>query len=658
MKSFFLPLRSWTVLLMLLWLTPWVVAQNGPIQALKQQIQQTDSEEAKIPLLLDLSKKLIRNHPEEAYQYALEAESLAITYNDLNSRAEARLCIGNSRWMQAFYQKAYSNYRSALEQFGMIDDSLGMANAWHNIARVEWRLGNYPEAMSSELEAIHIRENYTDSAGISESYFWMGILKADLFEYEHARKYYYQAFDIASALKDLQMMADILNYVGRSWRKQNIFDKAMAAHYRSLALYEMLGDTLGISDYHNNVGSIYRRQGKYTEALHHFFKAIPIQQKLNDQEGLADGYNDIGTTYSQMGQFRRAILWLEKGLEISKNTGLTDDIRYAYSSLAATYDSLGEYQQAYKYHQLLASIKDTLLDQAKNNQIAHLDIRYESQKKSQMIDNLELKSQRNQLIGLLLAGALLVLLLFGGFMLYRSRIQSRLNRELERKNTLIELEKQRSEELLLNILPEEIADELRYMGRAKARSYEQVTVLFSDFKGFTLIAEKLTPRELVAELHYCFEAFDKILAKYKVEKIKTIGDAYMCAGGLPIEDPNHAIHVVQAGLEMQAFMAQYRSQKETKGEPWFEARIGIHSGPVVAGIVGIHKFSFDIWGDTVNMAARMESCGEVGKVNISHDTYLLIQQQFICRHRGKVHAKHKGEVDMYFVEWEKSVVDG
>ena len=652
MKWYFRPRRLWILVLLCIWLAPNGFAQHEEIESLTRQLRHSSSEQAKIPLLLELSQQLLRNHPEQAYTYALEAESLSARHNDLVSRAKARLCIGNSRWMQAYYQKAYTNYRSALEQYGVIGDSLGIAAAWHNIARVEWRLGNYPEAMSSELEALQIRENHADSSGIAESYYWMGILKADLFDYESARVYYYQALEIATALNDHQIMADILNYIGRSWRKQNVFDKALAAHYRSLALYELLGDTLGISDYYNNVGSIYRRQGKYTEALNHFFQAIPIQEKLNDQEGLADGYNDIGTTYSQMGQFRRAIPYLEKALEISLNTGLLDDTRYAYASLAATYDSLGDYRRAYEYHQRFASVKDTLLNHEKNNQIAHLNIRFDSFEKTKEIENLKLKSQRDQLIGLLLLGALLILLLFGGSMLYRSRTQSRLNRELERKNNLIQLEKQKSEELLLNILPEEIADELRYMGRAKARSYDQVTVLFSDFRGFTQIAEKLSPRELVAELHFCFEAFDKILDSYHVEKIKTIGDAYMCAGGLPVEDSDHAYKVVKAGLEMQAFMTKHKREKEARNEPWFEARIGVHSGPVVAGIVGIHKFSFDIWGDTVNMAARMESCGEVGKVNISHDTYQLIQQQFICRHRGKVHAKHKGEVDMYFVEWE------
>ena len=222
--------------------------------------------------------------------------------------------------------------------------------------------------------------------------------------------------------------------------------------------------------------------------------------------------------------------------------------------------------------------------------------------------------------------------------------------ELVQKNIIIEKEKKRSDDLLLNILPEEVAEELKAKGSADAKQFDEVTVMFTDFKGFTQISEKLTPSELVAEIHNCFKEFDNIIAKYNIEKIKTIGDSYMCAGGLPVANKTNATDVVNAAIEIQHFMQQHLKLREMENKEPFELRIGIHTGPVVAGIVGVKKFAYDIWGDTVNTASRMESSGEAGKVNISSSTYRIVKDKFNCVHRGKIQAKNKGEIDMYFVE--------
>ena len=228
----------------------------------------------------------------------------------------------------------------------------------------------------------------------------------------------------------------------------------------------------------------------------------------------------------------------------------------------------------------------------------------------------------------------------------------------------------RSDELLLNILPEEVAEELKAKGHADAKHFDDVSILFTDFKGFTEASEKLSPQELVEELNTCFKAFDGIITARGIEKIKTIGDAYMCAGGLPDPTSSTPTDVVRAALEMQAFMVARKTEREALGKPAFEMRVGIHTGPVVAGIVGVKKFAYDIWGDTVNTASRMESSGEVGQVNISESTYALVKDasvlgrshdlrstpsallgmtEFVFTARGKVQAKGKGEMEMYFV---------
>lgn len=225
-----------------------------------------------------------------------------------------------------------------------------------------------------------------------------------------------------------------------------------------------------------------------------------------------------------------------------------------------------------------------------------------------------------------------------------------LEREVWQRTAELREEKRKSDDLLLNILPVEVAEELKSKGSAEAQLFDSVTVLFTDFKGFTQLSEKLSPKELIAEINECFSAFDHIMQKHGVEKIKTIGDSYMAAGGLPRSNDTHATDVINAALEIQQFMLDHKRRKEAAGELFFEIRIGVHSGAVVAGIVGVKKFAYDIWGDAVNTASRMESSGEIGKINISLNTYNLIRDFFKCIPRGMIAAKGKGEVEMYFVE--------
>jgi class 3 adenylate cyclase/ligand-binding sensor domain-containing protein len=249
-----------------------------------------------------------------------------------------------------------------------------------------------------------------------------------------------------------------------------------------------------------------------------------------------------------------------------------------------------------------------------------------------------------------------ILTVIGGvFLIIKARERSlkETQRELEEKvlerTADLEREKELTESLLLNILPKETADELQKRGKATARHYNQVSVLFTDFKGFTSFAESTRPEDLVQELDRCFIAFDDIIEKYYLEKIKTIGDAYMCAGGVPIRNSNNAVAIVLAGLAIRDFMQQLEEEKKQKGERFWEIRIGINTGPLTAGVVGKKKFAYDIWGDTVNTASRMESSSEPGKINISASTYELVKDYFDCTYRGKIDAKGKGAVDMYFV---------
>jgi class 3 adenylate cyclase len=309
-----------------------------------------------------------------------------------------------------------------------------------------------------------------------------------------------------------------------------------------------------------------------------------------------------------------------------------------YKLIAELYEKTRQHDKAAETYASYVAMKDSLLADQDKYRSYSFEAEQQMNEKELAITNLESENKivslsRNFSIGI--AG--LLLLLAGVFFWQRKKT------EKEKQRTVAE--KKRSDQLLLNILPSEVAEELKEKGNAEARHFDEVSVLFTDFIDFTKLSEQLSPQVLVQELHECFSAFDAIMERNGLEKIKTVGDAYIAVCGLPVANKLHAEKAVQAALEIRQFMEARKKQEKV-----FDIRIGIHSGPVVAGIVGVKKFAYDIWGDTVNTAARMEQSSEAGKINISETTYALVKDKFSCIHRGKIAAKGKGEIDMYFVE--------
>ena len=294
---------------------------------------------------------------------------------------------------------------------------------------------------------------------------------------------------------------------------------------------------------------------------------------------------------------------------------------------------------------------DSLNSRAMIDSLAKAQLLMEKEQSEMALTNSELENERGRYLrNILIVLSLLVLAVAAAFYI-RYRAKAKSNNLLAEKNKTIAEEQERSEGLLLNILPASIATELKQYGAASAVRHEQATVLFTDFANFTAISERLTPEELVRELDYCFKGFDFIISQHDIEKIKTIGDAYMCANGLTGTERDYyaPVNMVNAALEIQQFLADYKADRIREGRPYFEARIGIHTGPVVAGVVGTKKFAYDIWGDTVNLASRMESNSAPGRVNISESTRHLVEPYFRLEYRGKIAAKNKGDVDMYYV---------
>jgi len=379
------------------------------------------------------------------------------------------------------------------------------------------------------------------------------------------------------------------------------------------------------------------------DSAYYYFKLA--EQRLRSDPNLLNRSN----FYIRFGHFLKRAKKIEEAIEnYTKAYQLAEeDSRFvkmeymltASMNLCELNALTGNYRQAYFYSKKCTLFSDSILSisnkEKANRMWDDYQIRLDNEKRDSQLR--QRKNERNMMAGGVASFFILSLLIFRNY-----RNQKRLNK-------LLDEAKKKSEDLLLNILPYETAEELKLTGSAKAKEFDEVTVMFTDFKDFTQASERLSAEELVEKIHFYFSEFDKIIEKYGIEKIKIIGDSYMCAGGLPVNNETHAYDVVCAALEFQSFMINCRNQQGPLGD-YFELRIGIHTGPVVAGIVGTKKFAYDIWGDTVNTASRMESSGEIDKVNISGSTYEKIKNQFKCTYRGKVKAKHKGEIDMYFVD--------
>jgi adenylate cyclase len=664
-------LRFLFIVSFVLCLCPGVYAQlrgQARIDSMVKELPKQKEDTNKVKLLSSLSFNYSTINTSDGLKFGQQGLDLATKLGWGRGIVHAFLAIGINYETRFDYPKAIESYSKALAVSEKTGYKKGVAMMLGSIGAVYTRQSDYPKALAYHFRSLKVREEMGDKMGMADATGNIGNIYLAQKDYSKALEYYTRSLQLSEKIGSKLGITCMLNNIAVIYQRQKDYPNALEYYAKAIKLREEIGDRYNIPGSISNIGEVYAEQHNYTEAIAQFFKALKMAEELGDEYVISGCLGNISTSYleiakdahkagsaptfselqhktyipdGQIPQGRSALLhmsveYIQRAITIQKKNGDLDGLQNSYKTLSTTDSMLGDYRGALEAYKLHAAIKDSVFNGEKKTEVMRLGMMrkmsVDSLKSAQerQVVELRFRQQRNYTY---LGVAGMMLLIGFSFFIVKERGKS-------------EKARKQSEGLLLNILPAEVANELKDRGATTAKHFDEVTVLFTDFVNFTGAGERMGTQKLVEELHNCFKAFDEIISKYNIEKIKTIGDAYLAVSGLPVPDSQHADNVMNAAMEIRSFMLQ----RKQKGHDTFEIRIGIHSGPVVAGIVGVKKFAYDIWGDTVNTAARMEQKSEAGKINISQTTYEIVKDKYNCTYRGEIEAKNKGMMKMYFVE--------
>jgi adenylate cyclase len=627
-------------------------AQSDSIQVNKKV--NSFNSQASIDSLFSLGEKYLNS---QQYEQSLSLFQKSINlYSLTNSHKKIGDCfnyIAVINYFQGDYPKAIFFFKKSIESYKKTGYKKEVASLLNNIGSVYNTSGNYLKALDYYKQAIVMFEEVGEKENLGVATRNIGLIYMEGKDYKNAMEYFRKSYALHRKLNDQKNICETLLPIGNVYAKEGRYDSA----------FENLTKALQIADKEKNkqlqiralasLGDLFYSKSDYKRALPYYTRCLTYSNEVGRLQYQSESQIAIGGIMHRLGKNRSSIVKCQDGLRLAEKLGSMSQKNSGCACLYQAHKSLGNNQQALRYYEQANAYEDSLHLAETSAKIMGMEFQ-----KQQLIDSIadvkkeyivQLKHKedvrrREKNRNFIVLSLCFVLLMAAG-------LWNRLAYTRKSKSAL-QTEKDRSDTLLLNILPEEIAEELKQKGKVSARDYDMVSILFTDFKSFTQTAEKMTPQSLVEEINICFKAFDLITEKYQIEKIKTIGDSYMAAGGIPKAHKDSTRNIVLAGLEMQEFIRRRALDGHPTNRPTFEMRLGIHIGPIVAGIVGVRKFQYDVWGDTVNTASRMESSGMVGKVNISEPLYQIIKDEdcFSFEYRGYIPAKGKGEAAMYFVE--------
>jgi adenylate cyclase len=627
-------------------------AQSDSIQFNKETTSSTSQPAA--DSLFNIGEKYLNS---QRYEQSLSLFQKSINlYSLTNSHKKIGDCfnyIAVINYFQGDYPKTIFFLKKSIESYKKARYKKGVASLLNNIGSVYNTSGNYLKALDYYRQAIIMFEEVGEQENLAVATQNIGSIYMQGKDYKNAMEYFRKSYALHRKLNNRKGICETLLSIGDLYAKEGRYDSAFENLTNALQIADKEKDKqLQISAL-ASLGDLFYSKSDYKRALPYYTRCLTYSNEVGRLQYQSESQIAIGGIMHRLGKNRSSIVKCQDGLRLAEKLGSMSQKKSGCACLYQAHKSLGNNQQALRYYEQANAYEDSLHLAETSAKIMGMEFQ-----KQQLIDSIadvkkeyvvQLKhkedvQRREKNRNFIVLSLCLVLLMAAG-------LWNRLAYTRKSKSAL-QTEKDRSDTLLLNILPEEIAEELKQKGNVSARDYDLVSILFTDFKSFTQTAEKMTPHSLVEEINICFKAFDLITEKYQIEKIKTIGDSYMAAGGIPKAYKDSTRNIVLAGLEMQEFIRNRALDGHRTNRPTFEMRLGIHIGPIVAGIVGVRKFQYDVWGDTVNTASRLESSGMVGKVNISEPLYQIIKDEdcFSFEYRGYIPAKGKGEAAMYFVE--------
>ncbi|MFQ3598515.1 MAG: tetratricopeptide repeat protein [Chloroherpetonaceae bacterium] len=564
---------------------------------------------AKIDALNETAWECRNERPKHALEISENAFRLSQKHAYQKGLAYSQRNIGVCQYLLANYEEALSASSDSLMMFEELGDKLGAATALNTIGNVYQSLGDYANALDFHTKSLSLRQALQDTQGESISLNNIGNVYQKLGDYQNALNCYEQSLKLKQDSGDKIGEGAALMNIANAYMQLEQKDIALDFYLKSLEIAHNVQDRRGEASSFINIGSFYHSLGDHQNALDCNLKALDLFKEIEDKSSAITTLCNIGIILNDMSDSDTALEYLKSALELAEEINSKELIYDTCKALAETYELKGDFKNALEYHKLYQQFKEEVFSEDVRKRLRGLEAKFELE-----------KVEREKEI-------------------YRL------------KNVEIKAEQEKSERLLLNILPTAIAERLKQGEYVIADYFKDATVLFADLVGFTALSARFKPETLVVILNEIFSSFDEIMEKFGLEKIKTIGDAYMAVGGVPIVRADHAEAVAEAALQMIKEMTRINAKSDAP----MSLRIGINSGPVVAGVIGRKKFIYDLWGDTVNTASRMESHGNPNEVQVTEATYQLLRDKFIFEKRGTIEVKGKGVMQAYFlkekIEW-------
>jgi adenylate cyclase len=536
-------------------------------------------------------------------------------------------------WM-AFseYQRAQDAFEMAYASFRDSGDVRGMAQATHNLGVVYASVGGLDRAVGYYLEALETFEQMNQVEEMADVYSNLGDAYASMQQKEVSLNYYNEALAIYEKKTNFRGMAQAYTHMGSFFTSLGLYEQGASFFEEAKSIYTEIGHEQGLADVAVQQGILFEQTGQLEQAISLYMEALMHYESLGSQEGLTVALNNLGTLYFRVNELELAVDYHLRALESAQVITYKLGILSALRNLSLDYQALGDFESSNEYMGIYLELNDYLLEETTREQAQNKQVLYDTQKKERALileqaAKEALEEARRRLVLIVMFMSVIACVI--SFLL-----------------VLVYKERKKSEKLLLNILPKKVAQRLKKYGKSESERFDEVTVYFSDVVNFTQTSANLEPDFLISELNDIFTLFDNIMEKYDCERIKTIGDAYLAVCGMPHPVEDHAYKMVCAAREIREVLNE---RNKTRTVQW-SIRIGIHTGSVVGGIVGIKKYIYDVFGDTINTASRMESNSEPMHINVSQTTFEKLDNRMVTQKRERLEVKGKGALQMYFVD--------